>query len=60
MKTFNDLKNEVGIYSRIDESRVDDAVAVELMLFIQNNSRLHKQRIVPIQKNLITKMAREQ
>ena len=60
MKTFNELKNEVGIYSRIDESRVDDAVAVELMLFIQNNSRLHKQRIVPIQKNLITKMAREQ
>jgi len=53
MKTWKEFKN-------IDEGRGDEAMAVELMLFMQNNSQLYRRRIQPIQKNLVTKMARDQ
>ena len=56
MKTWNEFKKTV----QIDEGRGDEAMAVELMLFMQNNSQLHRRRIEPIQKNLVTKMARDQ
>ena len=56
MKTWKEFKKEVVL----NEGRGDEAMAVELMLFMQNDSSIYRRRIQPIQKNLITKMARDQ
>ena len=56
MKTWKEFKKTVVL----NEGRGDEAMAVELMLFMQNDSSIYRRRIQPIQKNLITKMAREQ